>query len=160
MSEAKICSRCGGPEETGDRFCRFCGVSFLTDDQKADEERLRVRGAVQQAFSTLAAPITPEAIRRAVVVACGAVLSRSDSSAPGIGNAVSKVVTKFCATNGVAADVMMVERVFEGFVRARQELQRAATAELNLPFLAVGAGGPLHLNLSLTRDQVARLEAS
>ncbi|HKI86598.1 MAG TPA: Hsp70 family protein, partial [Thermoanaerobaculia bacterium] len=66
----------------------------------------------------------------------------------------------------LAEDEMALQRLKEAAERAKCELSVAEEATINLPFVAVGAGGPRHLSRTLTRahfeelidDLVARTE--
>ncbi len=56
-------------------------------------------------------------------------------------------------------DVVAIQRIKEAAERAKHELSSATETEINLPFVAVGAAGPLHLSADLTRAQVEAMVA-
>jgi molecular chaperone DnaK len=51
-------------------------------------------------------------------------------------------------------DAMALQRLKEGAERAKHELSSSESTDVNLPFIAAGAEGPLHLVISLTRAQL------
>ena len=61
----------------------------------------------------------------------------------------------FAKENGVdlRKDNMAHQRLKEAAEKAKKELSSAPSAQLNLPFIAVGKDGPHHLDLSITRPQ-------
>jgi molecular chaperone DnaK len=54
-------------------------------------------------------------------------------------------------------DRMAMQRLKEEAEKARIELSHLTTANINLPFLSSGPGGPLHLDLDITRAQMERI---
>ncbi|HLK58159.1 MAG TPA: molecular chaperone DnaK [Chthonomonadaceae bacterium] len=54
-------------------------------------------------------------------------------------------------------DRMAMQRLKEAAEKARIELSSLLKTNINLPFLSVGAEGPLHLDLDLTRAQMEQL---
>ena len=54
----------------------------------------------------------------------------------------------------LTADPVALQRLKEAAERAKIELSTAMSTEINLPFLAVGAGGPLHLMRELSRGEL------
>jgi molecular chaperone DnaK len=54
------------------------------------------------------------------------------------------------------ADSVALQRLKEAAERAKIELSSAMTTDVNLPFIAAGAGGPLHLMRELERGQLER----
>jgi molecular chaperone DnaK len=54
------------------------------------------------------------------------------------------------------SDSVALQRLKEAAERAKIELSAAMTTDVNLPFIAAGAGGPLHLMRELERGQLER----
>ncbi len=55
------------------------------------------------------------------------------------------------------ADAVALQRLKEACERAKIELSAAMATDINLPFLAVGPGGPLHLQRDVTRREFESL---
>ena len=53
----------------------------------------------------------------------------------------------------LSRDPAAMGRLKEEAEKAKKELSSALSAQLNLPFIAVGKDGPHHLDLTLTRPQ-------
>jgi molecular chaperone DnaK len=53
-------------------------------------------------------------------------------------------------------DAVALQRLKEAAERAKIELSSSMTTDVNLPFIAVGAGGPVHLMRELSRGEVER----
>jgi len=60
---------------------------------------------------------------------------------------------EFKKSNGIDLrnDKMAVQRLKEAAEKAKIELSGVMTANINLPYISVGANGPVHLEMSLTR---------
>ena len=79
---------------------------------------------------------------------------------------ISTLIEEFQKTNGIdlKSDRTALQRLREAAERAKHELSSSLETEINIPFIAVGSGGPLHLQRSfrrsdleiLTRDLVER----
>ena len=54
------------------------------------------------------------------------------------------------------ADAVALQRLKEAAERAKIELSSAMTTDVNLPFIAAGAGGPVHLMRELARGEIER----
>jgi molecular chaperone DnaK len=52
---------------------------------------------------------------------------------------------------------MSLQRLKEAAERAKHELSSSLSTDINLPFIAVGGGGPLHLETTLTRGKLETL---
>ena len=67
----------------------------------------------------------------------------------------------FKRESGVDAsrDSAAAQRVREAARQAKEELSSMETARVNLPFLAQGASGPLHLEAQVTRSEFNRMTA-
>ncbi|MCA9678979.1 MAG: molecular chaperone DnaK [Myxococcales bacterium] len=65
---------------------------------------------------------------------------------------------EFLASNGVdlRADAVALQRLKEAAERAKIELSSAMTTDVNLPFIAVGPDGPVHLMRELSRGELER----
>ena len=63
------------------------------------------------------------------------------------------VVTEFKNANGIdlGTDKMAMQRVKEAAEKAKIELSGMTKVNINLPFITVGANGPLHIDMDLTR---------
>jgi molecular chaperone DnaK len=69
------------------------------------------------------------------------------------------IVAEFRKTSGVdvSKDKMAVQRLRDASERAKIELSSTQEAPINLPFLTVGASGPVHLDLRLSRSKLEQL---
>jgi molecular chaperone DnaK len=69
---------------------------------------------------------------------------------------IDRLVEEFMEAHGVdlRADAVALQRLKEAAERAKIELSSSLTTEINLPFLASGAGGPLHLLRELGRGEL------
>jgi molecular chaperone DnaK len=74
---------------------------------------------------------------------------------------VTHLVDRFREQNGVdlRADPMALQRLKEAAERAKQELSSSEETDVNLPFVAANAAGPLHLVETLTRAELEALVA-
>jgi molecular chaperone DnaK len=73
---------------------------------------------------------------------------------------VEHLLATFHAANAgmdLRGDRMALQRLKEAAERAKIELSSAETTEINLPFIAAGADGPRHLQLTFTRDALEQL---
>lgn len=57
-------------------------------------------------------------------------------------------------------DATALQRLYEGAEKAKIELSTLTQTQINLPFIAAGADGPLHLELTLTRAQLEDMTSS
>lgn len=71
------------------------------------------------------------------------------------------VVDEFKKTEGIdlSQDKMAMQRIKEAAERAKIELSGVQKANINLPFITVGANGPLHIDLDLTRAKFDSMTA-
>jgi molecular chaperone DnaK len=71
---------------------------------------------------------------------------------------IDLLADEFMATSGIdlRADSVALQRLKEAAERAKIELSSAMTTDVNLPFIAAGAAGPLHLMRELERGQLER----
>jgi molecular chaperone DnaK len=69
------------------------------------------------------------------------------------------IVAEFRKTSGidVSKDKMALQRLREAAEKAKIELSSTQETSINLPFLTVGAGGPVHLDLRLSRAKLEQL---
>ena len=67
----------------------------------------------------------------------------------------------FQKENGIdlRADNMALQRLKEAAEKAKKELSSAQTTKVNLPFITVGADGPLHMDMDVTRARFEQLTA-
>lgn len=72
------------------------------------------------------------------------------------------LVSEFKAESGVdlAQDKMALQRLKDAAEKAKKDLSGITSAEISLPFISMGASGPLHLNKTLTRSKFNELTAS
>jgi molecular chaperone DnaK len=69
------------------------------------------------------------------------------------------ITAEFRKTSGidVSKDKMAIQRLRDAAERAKIELSSTQETSINLPFLTVGAGGPVHLDLRLTRSKLEQM---
>lgn len=69
------------------------------------------------------------------------------------------VVEKFSGEHDIdlRQDKMALQRIREACEKAKHELSSISETSINLPFIAVDASGPKHLNLSITRTEFEEL---
>lgn len=69
------------------------------------------------------------------------------------------IVAEFKKENGVdlSKDTQAFQRIRDAAEKAKIELSSAQQTEINQPFIAQGAEGPLHLTLTLTRSKLEEL---
>lgn len=72
---------------------------------------------------------------------------------------VKYLVSEFKKTNGVdlSKDKMANQRLLDAAEKAKKELSGVAQSEISLPFISMGAEGPLHLNMTITRAKFDEL---
>ena len=71
------------------------------------------------------------------------------------------LVAEFKAESGVdlSADKMAMQRLKDSAEKAKKDLSGVTSVEIQLPFISMGAAGPLHLNRTLTRTKFDQLTA-
>jgi molecular chaperone DnaK len=69
------------------------------------------------------------------------------------------IAAEFRKTSGidVSRDKLALQRLRESAEKAKIELSSTQETSINLPFLTVGAGGPVHLDLKLSRAKLEQL---
>ncbi len=69
------------------------------------------------------------------------------------------LVAEFKKTSGidVSKDKMALQRLKEAAEKAKIELSSVQETSINLPFLTVGPGGPVHLDLRLSRSKLEQM---
>src|SRR5262245_31204192 len=74
---------------------------------------------------------------------------------------VEHLIAQFLKETGIdlRSDNMALQRLKEASERAKHELSSVTQTDVNLPFIAADAGGPKHLNVSLTREKLEALVA-
>ena len=72
---------------------------------------------------------------------------------------INWIAKEFKRENGIdlRKDRQALQRLKEAAEKAKIELSTTLSAEINLPFITADAGGPKHLNKTLTRSQLERL---
>ncbi|UKI49884.1 MAG: molecular chaperone DnaK [Clostridium sp.] len=72
------------------------------------------------------------------------------------------LVSEFKNETGVdlSNDKMALQRLKDAAEKAKKDLSGITSAEISLPFISMGASGPLHLNRTLTRTKFNELTAS
>jgi molecular chaperone DnaK len=74
---------------------------------------------------------------------------------------INYLVSDFKAKEGIdlSADKMAMQRLKEAAEKAKKELSSATTSNINIPYITVGADGPKHLDVTLTRAKFNELTA-
>ncbi len=74
---------------------------------------------------------------------------------------VNWLVAEFKKDQGIDLknDKLALQRLKEAAEKAKKELSTAQTTSVNLPFITVGEGGPLHINMDITRAKFEQLTA-
>jgi len=69
---------------------------------------------------------------------------------------IGTLVDEFRKTNGVdlKSDRTALQRLREAAEKAKHELSSSLETEINIPFIAIGPGGPLHMQRSLKRSDL------
>ena len=72
------------------------------------------------------------------------------------------LVKEFKAESGVdlSNDKMALQRLKDAAEKAKKDLSGITSVEISLPFISMGAAGPLHLNRTLTRTKFNELTSS
>jgi molecular chaperone DnaK len=72
---------------------------------------------------------------------------------------IDTLADEFKTANGVdlKADKLALQRLKEAAEKAKQELSSSLETQINIPFIAVGAGGPLHLERTMKRNELEML---
>ncbi len=72
---------------------------------------------------------------------------------------VDKLADEFKASNDIdlRKDRMALQRLKEAAEKAKHELSSSLETEINLPFIAVGKAGPLHLERTMKRNELEML---
>ena len=72
---------------------------------------------------------------------------------------IDYLVAEFKKQEGVdlSKDKMALQRLKDAAEKAKKELSGTVKAEISLPFISMGAAGPVHLNLTLTRAKFDEL---
>ena len=71
---------------------------------------------------------------------------------------IGLLAEEFIASHGVdlRADAVALQRLKEAAEQAKIELSSTLTTDINLPFIAIAAGGPLHFSRTLSRTDLER----
>ena len=74
---------------------------------------------------------------------------------------IDYLANDFKAKEGIdlKADKMAMQRLKEAAEKAKKELSSATTSSINIPYITVGADGPKHLDMSLSRAKFNELTA-
>ncbi|MDF2558523.1 MAG: molecular chaperone DnaK [Bacillales bacterium] len=72
------------------------------------------------------------------------------------------LVAEFKKENGVdlSQDKMAMQRLKDAAEKAKKDLSGVTTTQISLPFISMGAAGPLHFELNLTRAKFDEITAS
>ena len=72
---------------------------------------------------------------------------------------IDYIVSEFKKENGadLSQDKMAMQRVKDAAEKAKRELSGITSAQISLPYITVGASGPLHLEMSLSRAKFNEL---
>ena len=71
---------------------------------------------------------------------------------------IDYMVEEFKKENGIdlSTDKMALQRLKDAAEKAKKDLSGVTSTQISLPFITAGAAGPLHLEMTLTRDLVER----
>ena len=71
------------------------------------------------------------------------------------------IISEFKRENGIdlSKDKMADQRLKDASEKAKKELSGLSTTQISLPFITMGAAGPLHLDMTLTRAKFEELTA-
>lgn len=74
---------------------------------------------------------------------------------------IKYLVSEFKKENGVdlAQDKMALQRLKDAAEKAKKELSGVINSQISLPFISMGAAGPLHMEINLTRAKFNELTA-
>ena len=74
---------------------------------------------------------------------------------------IDYLVGDFKAKEGIdlSSDKMAMQRLKEAAEKAKKELSSATTSNINIPYITVGADGPKHMDVTLTRAKFNELTA-
>jgi molecular chaperone DnaK len=72
---------------------------------------------------------------------------------------IDHLVKTFRGQHGIdlSQDKMAMQRLREAAEKAKIELSAATTTSINLPYITAGQGGPLHLDMTLSRSEFQRM---
>ena len=145
---------------------KIAGLDGPPDPQRADRGRARVRRSITSTTSgsrcstSAAARSTSRSSRSRT--ACSRCSSTYGDTALG-GDDFDRVIIdlladEFQAQHGIdlRGDSVALQRLKEAAERAKIELSSAMTTDVNLPFIAAGPSGPVHLMRELERGQLER----
>ena len=116
-----------------------------------------------EAAATAAAAIPATAAAAAAAAPAAANNSKENKGGasganPGAAKAAATKTTTTVMTPEAQADKLALQRLKEAAERCKCDLSSALSAEVNLPFLCMDAGGaPLHLQATVTRGEFERL---
>lgn len=173
MTIALVCKRClASLPQPGDSSpfvaCSYCGTTHTVDrpimeiaprapdPSDADRRREAAEAAWDQARANSKDPVVAV---RAVVTARSEQL-RDEVEAERAARLAESLLTGFDAQHKTKTllDKQAVLRMGEAAVKAVVELRSMADTQLNLPFFAANAQGPLHLMHALTRAALVDLD--
>ncbi|CIV82298.1 molecular chaperone DnaK [Streptococcus pneumoniae] len=71
---------------------------------------------------------------------------------------IDHLVAEFKKENGIdlSTDKMAMQRLKDAAEKAKKDLSGVTSTQISLPFITAGEAGPLHLEMTLTRDLVER----
>src|SRR5699024_11579666 len=72
---------------------------------------------------------------------------------------IEYMVQEFKKENGIdlAQDKMATQRLKDAAEKAKKDLSGVSQTQISLPFITAGEAGPLHLEMTLTRDKFDEL---
>ncbi len=174
MTTALICARCGAPlpiDAAGSHFatCPYCeatlaiqGTNVVVKGNAPSTARAHVptpsQAFTQEIVQGIAAGRDAYDVLREAAARHLGVAGQSDA----VARITVGIAREFGAEQRVSIerDAMALTRITEGYLKAVAELANSASAELNLPFIAVDGSGPKHLNRTLDPAVIARLAAA
>jgi hypothetical protein len=151
------CPKCGAPVAELARACPFCNVPLTPTEAVIEEDRQAQqmkRAAFTEALVKMMEKGTPA--RDALLAASAAHLD--DPLSDALMNATLGIAKTFAASTKCTIDGNSLARILEAYQRLRPEVVSQGSAQLNLPFLAVGSTGPAQLDMKLTTASIADLE--
>jgi hypothetical protein len=168
------CKHCGGtlPSPAGGSpfiTCPYCATSHAVsapalalapEVQGPSEYQLRL-AAAKQAWATTRVNSTDPVLALRAMVAALALRLNTEQELERAARLAEALGTGFDQANGThsVSDQDAALRLAEGAVKAVIELRSCEETTVNLPYLATGVSGPVHLDHKVTRATLVALDA-
>jgi hypothetical protein len=175
METALRCPNCSAPlpTPTGGAFvrCGYCGSTAqlgqadapTAPGQREPEAKGRYpNGEARANFGSAYLACTRDGL---AFVPALEEAARSSLSAYGDQRAmvytVAHLITDFERDTGasVRGDPLVIDRVVQAYYQVADEIARTGPSQINLPFLAVAGSCPVHLQRTLSADDLARMSS-